>query len=828
MPTKFTLFFLSLITFCQANNLIPSADQEYEISPVTIRARYRTPKGVGYTSGYSTLELCLAPKLNMWFPFIDARGHVFDNGKLAANAGVGLRYMALSRMWGINAYYDYRNTTHQHYNQVAMGLESLGKNWDVRVNGYLPVGWKQSPFYHISSYGFAGNSYLLQYDQEFALKGANAEAGWHVDYFKEVPIYFAAGPYYLTGSKETTWGGELRTSAEFFHRYLRLEANVSYDHLFKWIGQAQIGINIPLGRRKSSHSQNNVMNIRAKQRVDRNEIIPVSKKHIIKPAINPATGESWVFWFVDNTSHSAGTFENPFSTLLDAQRASLKNDIIYIFPGDGTTNGLSSGLTLKDSQQLCGASYALTIPTTLGQFTIAPTASSSPYLTNTTGSGNIVTLSNNNMVAGLNFITSIDSSNSLYGNGITNLTVKSNTLTSPTSMTTNGITLVGSSGQIVVSNTAFNSFTNNDSSNNGNSIYIDSGTLNTLSVTNSYFNNIINSGSGSGGCGIFCNGPIPTFTSSGNTFDNLSNGAIAINIMSSITNFTSTGDTYNNLSANSIGIYNNSSSTNFTLSNNTFSNITSGGAVYIGDTINTFSSSDNTFTNLNNSYGIAISGGPINTLISTGDIFNNLISSSRGVVIGAPVTNLTCSGDTFNNIYNQSTGIYVLDSVTTFIFSGNIFNDISYNFSSGMQSIGSINTLISSGNNFNNIDSGGFGIFSSAGSITTLTSSRDTFNNINNYSIYLNGMSTSITIDSDTFKGGSAPIDGFATTITTTGGSLCLDFTQNTATPSTVTKAYVFSNSGGTFNSTATSTTTNNIGLFDIGAGVNFPGTCTP
>ncbi|MDE3045922.1 MAG: inverse autotransporter beta domain-containing protein [Verrucomicrobiota bacterium] len=60
-------------------------------------------------------------------PFLDARGHVFDNGKWAANAGVGLRTLKGTRAYGINAYYDYRNTGRFHSNQIGAGLESLGE-----------------------------------------------------------------------------------------------------------------------------------------------------------------------------------------------------------------------------------------------------------------------------------------------------------------------------------------------------------------------------------------------------------------------------------------------------------------------------------------------------------------------------------------------------------------------------------------------------------------------------------------------------------------------------------------------------------------------------
>ena len=48
--------------------------------------------GIGYKNGYTTIEAFLSPDPNEWIatPFLDARAHVFNNGKWAANAGVGL------------------------------------------------------------------------------------------------------------------------------------------------------------------------------------------------------------------------------------------------------------------------------------------------------------------------------------------------------------------------------------------------------------------------------------------------------------------------------------------------------------------------------------------------------------------------------------------------------------------------------------------------------------------------------------------------------------------------------------------------------------------
>ena len=63
--------------------------------PMRITARHIESKGVGYDQGYTTLEGFFSPVEcwnTRWTPFLDIRGHVFNNGKFAANAGVGVRY----------------------------------------------------------------------------------------------------------------------------------------------------------------------------------------------------------------------------------------------------------------------------------------------------------------------------------------------------------------------------------------------------------------------------------------------------------------------------------------------------------------------------------------------------------------------------------------------------------------------------------------------------------------------------------------------------------------------------------------------------------------
>lgn len=143
-------------------------------SPYRATARHIEGKGIGYNQGYTSVDLFIAPPPTLphrFVPFLDTRLHVFDNGRIATNAGVGLRYIGSSFVYGLNSYYDYRETSRQKYNQYSLGFEALGKVWDFRISGYLPLGTKRSDLYGTKFGYFTGNLMRLNILKDFAMKG---------------------------------------------------------------------------------------------------------------------------------------------------------------------------------------------------------------------------------------------------------------------------------------------------------------------------------------------------------------------------------------------------------------------------------------------------------------------------------------------------------------------------------------------------------------------------------------------------------------------------------------------------------------------------------
>jgi trimeric autotransporter adhesin len=386
-----------------------------------LAVRHVQGAGVGYTRSYSTVEgfIAIPPVCYQHFcPFIDLRGHIFNDGRMAANAGIGLRYVN-PITWGGNVYYDYRRTKRYHYNQAGAGLEAIGSFWSCSLNGYWPFGRKKSHIFDLTLGSpnflfFQGNQLFIgafTAKQEFAFKGLDASVVFCCYQKGLFSLDVGAGPYFFHGYKKKYAAGGLARLTARFSDYFALRLVGSYDNLFHDRIQGEAVFSIPLGPKhfskkcpESACPIPSYFDSRLSRGAERSEIIVVDrheKAGTAALAIDPSTGLPYVIWFVDNTSHSNGTFESPFSTLAQAQAASGPNDLIYVFAGDGSDTGMDHGIVLKDGQQLLGAGADATLPTTLGTVTIPALSSSKPLIANNGAFLTAVTLANNNRISGI-------------------------------------------------------------------------------------------------------------------------------------------------------------------------------------------------------------------------------------------------------------------------------------------------------------------------------------------------------------------------------------------------------------------------------------------
>jgi hypothetical protein len=397
-----------------------------------VGVRHTEARGVGYKDGYTTLEgFGIYGEASSWMPFFDMRAHVFDNGKFAGNVGIGMRtYVAsIDHLFGGYMYYDVRQRTHGLMpQQVSPGMELLGKRMEYRINAYFPVGDHRGRKYDFKFEEFKGNRIIIKGKQQHNMSGGDAEIGVHLTQSTKCDLYAGAGPYYFTASDRSSWGGKARLLGRY-KQWVSLEASYSYDRLFGNVVQGTISLNAPFGSKikrkgKACNDQVNLALGRAAYSPYRFEI-PVVKKITKKAkAVNPATNDPWTVWFVNNTSSSAGTFESPFPTLAQAQNASSPNDMIYVFPGDGTTTGMNMGIVLQNGQDLFGSGISHTIKAKQGKIKIPAFSTTAPNITNATS---IVTLGNDNEVAGFNILATQINSLGIDGkSGIQNVNINHN------------------------------------------------------------------------------------------------------------------------------------------------------------------------------------------------------------------------------------------------------------------------------------------------------------------------------------------------------------------------------------------------------------------
>lgn len=263
---------------------------------------YTCGQGLGYSRGYGSVDIFIPMPIweNQVLSFLDLRGHMLTNGNPAYNAGAGVRWLDKCNdlVWGTYGFYDYYQTSHRPYHQATLGVEMMAECWEFRVNGYLPVGRTKTDLYSFYYRSIDPEDFLVKGRMELALKGFDAELGYHIAAFSCFNFYMGIGPYVYWGKTASTEnafdhkhvysvGGNARINSTFFE-YIVVNLEVSYDTLYKWTAQATFGVDLPFDFFDNSQAHT-IYSIADKLYDDvlRNEIIVTKKvsRHSRNPLI---------------------------------------------------------------------------------------------------------------------------------------------------------------------------------------------------------------------------------------------------------------------------------------------------------------------------------------------------------------------------------------------------------------------------------------------------------------------------------------------------------------------------------------------------------------
>ena len=394
-------------------------------------------RGLGYQGTYATLGMKNRLFEDSWDGrwLGEARLHhsLEDDGGFFANFGIE-RVFSLESAGAdfvMGFWYDYDGDEQGIYahdfSQVSINTAIKTKKWDLIANGYFPVGTTEYTTAGPSGNNvFYGNNILLTPGIDSALQGFDVTLRMRPKYLAFGNGVVDFGGYgYSSDSIDFFSGGRARLGFQA-RNGMMIMAEVNHDDRFETTGVLGVGWNF--GRPGARGDGTGGIGCDLCETVRGDHIVRFNQQFTL--AIDPTTGLPYNVLHVNNTSDPAfenGSFENPFASLASAEAAGDVGDIIFVDRGDGSRQGLNTGIVLKDNQYLLGVGGQNIIPIQDNRLFEIPGEGARPTISNPGGT-NVVTLANNNTVRGVN-IDATDATNGIFGSGIDTGTIEDANIT---------------------------------------------------------------------------------------------------------------------------------------------------------------------------------------------------------------------------------------------------------------------------------------------------------------------------------------------------------------------------------------------------------------
>ena len=308
-----------------------------------IRAGVSSGPAVGRETSIFPVELMPYAFADKWMFFSDFRGFRATSDNWGGSLGTGLRYHSerLDRIFGANVYYDYDNSSGALFRDVGFGLETLGKQWDMRANAYFPNATTQkllSTTFVDGSQAFVDNR--ITYSQDRLV--ANALTGVDMEVAVPLPgrvmqrhdVRVAGGWYYYKGEEIAGFAGwKTRVQANLIAN-LQAQMEITSDSLFDT--NVIFGATWTYGGFRQPEGEARTQFNRMTEQVRRNYNVAVGLTTVRDTgivAVNPTTA---LPYFVEHVASYAtgpafnGTVTDPFLTVADAQANLAIRDIIFV------------------------------------------------------------------------------------------------------------------------------------------------------------------------------------------------------------------------------------------------------------------------------------------------------------------------------------------------------------------------------------------------------------------------------------------------------------------------------------------------------------------
>ena len=411
--------------------------------------------------------------------FLDLRGKLFGAGELEGNLAFGYREQHDGWNLGVWAGFDLRRSAlDSTFPQVSAGIEALSQDWDLRLNGYLPI--DDSDLVSTSTTSgpatptilLNGNSILLQTGTatttstitELAFGGVDAEIGvsaplelLDLDAKKLDLRLYGGGFYFDNGDAPESISGpkarlELRINDVIDAlpgSRLTVEAEYTDDDVRGDRSEFGLRLRIPLGETPALASTAQ-QDARMTEGLRRDTDVVTSAKTTSSTALGATTTEAVKDAATDvvlsKLVYVDGNTSGGLTPLATSQGA---NTLIIAQGSSGNIDGTS---VLQQDQTLVGGGSTIAlqgvVSGTVAHFT-AP--GSRPTLTNSLGFGGIVFVTTNTHVSGVDITSSfgdigVRPNTPIPNVGLSNIVIDHNTITLGSDGTGVGFLLGGKTG----------------------------------------------------------------------------------------------------------------------------------------------------------------------------------------------------------------------------------------------------------------------------------------------------------------------------------------------------------------------------------------------
>lgn len=294
--------------------------------------------------------------------FFDGQVTLNDVNGVGYNLGVGFRWlhgtpftMEPERITGFSFWTDGTSTeSGNFFPQVGLSFESLGDRWDLRINGYIPVG-QESQLGDFTPTGSIGYNQNFLVEETFADRNTSfyvAEAEIAARLMADRDAWAFAGPYTLVNDEKDTAGYRAGFRG-YAYPDLLLQIAVSDDDIFKT--NATFQVTWFVGRTRNNFQPAYGLADRMREPVMRNDYVALERT--TEFGGDPLTGTNGepiriVHVFNDAPGGGNGTYENPLNNVGDVQANSIANDIVLLWSESLFQN--QNTLVLQNNQRLLG------------------------------------------------------------------------------------------------------------------------------------------------------------------------------------------------------------------------------------------------------------------------------------------------------------------------------------------------------------------------------------------------------------------------------------------------------------------------------------------